>query len=72
MRTNIVLDDDLIAQALRLSKARSKRELVHLALKEFVENHQRKEVLELVGKVRIDPDYNHKRLRQDQDNDVPD
>ncbi|MCO6441868.1 MAG: type II toxin-antitoxin system VapB family antitoxin [Nitrococcus mobilis] len=69
-RTNIELDDELITQALRLAKVRSKREVVHLALKEFVENHQRKDVLELVGKVRIDPDYNHKWLRQDRDGDV--
>ncbi|EAR22069.1 type II toxin-antitoxin system VapB family antitoxin [Nitrococcus mobilis] len=72
MRTNIELDDELITQALRLAKVRSKRELVHLALKEFVENHQRKDVLELVGKVRIDPDYDHKRLRQDRGGDVSD
>lgn len=71
MRTNIELDDDLIAQALRLTKARSKRELVHLALKEFVENRQRKDVLELMGKVQIDPGYDHKRLRRDQGYDVP-
>lgn len=71
MRTNIELDDDLIAQASRLTQVRSKRELVHLALKEFVENHQRKDVLELVGKVQIDPGYDHKPLREDSDDDVP-
>ena len=37
MRTNIVLDDDLISEAQRYSRARSKRALVEEALRTFVE-----------------------------------
>ena len=65
MRTNIELDDQLIAQGLRLSNVKTKRELVHLALKEFVENRQRKNILDLVGEVEIDPEYDYKTLRND-------
>ncbi len=36
MRTNIVLDETLIKEAIRLTKTRSKREVVHLALQELV------------------------------------
>ncbi len=36
MRTNIVLDDDLIAEARQYSKARSKREIVREALATYV------------------------------------
>ena len=36
MRTNIVLDDDLVQQGLALTGMRTKRELVHLALSELV------------------------------------
>jgi Arc/MetJ family transcription regulator len=35
-RTNIVLDDDLIKQAMQISGARTKREAVDLALRELV------------------------------------
>ena len=35
-RTNIVLDDGLIKQAMQVSGAKSKREAVHLALREMV------------------------------------
>ena len=35
-RTNIVLDDALIKQAMRVSGARTKREAVDLALREMV------------------------------------
>jgi Arc/MetJ family transcription regulator len=37
MRTNIVLDDELIAEARKYSKARSRRALVEEALRTFVE-----------------------------------
>jgi Arc/MetJ family transcription regulator len=37
MRTNIVLNDELMAEARRFSRARSKRELVEEALRTFVE-----------------------------------
>jgi len=65
MRTNIVLDDDLVEEAIRHAKVRSKRELIDLALREFVEHHRRKDVRELRGKVHIDEDYDYKALRDD-------
>jgi Arc/MetJ family transcription regulator len=37
MRTNIDLDDELLREAMRLSKARSKRALVHEALRTYVD-----------------------------------
>lgn len=37
MRTNIDLDDQLLQQAMRFSKARSKRALVHEALRSYVD-----------------------------------
>ncbi len=64
MRTNIVLDDKLVSQAFKYSRAKSKRELINQALEEFVEHHNRKNVLELVGKVRIADDYDYKTLRE--------
>ncbi|MGH8547114.1 MAG: type II toxin-antitoxin system VapB family antitoxin [Methylococcales bacterium] len=69
MRTNIDLDDDLVKHAFRYAKVKSKRELVHRALQEFVENHRRKDVRELIGKVSIDPDYDYKSLREAGDPD---
>jgi Arc/MetJ family transcription regulator len=36
MRTNIVLDETLVKEAIRLTKTRSKREVIHLALMELV------------------------------------
>ena len=64
-RTNIVLDELLVEEARRYAgdEAGSVRELVDLALREFVENHRRKDLRELRGRVGIDAGYDHKKLR---------
>lgn len=63
MRTNIVLDDKLVARAMKLAGATSKREIVDSALREFVRNRSRPDVRKLFGIGGIDPNYNHKKLR---------
>ena len=67
MRTNIVLDDGLVTEAFKYSKAKTKRELVDLALREFISSHKRKNLLDLYGKGGIDPDYDYKKLRIGED-----
>lgn len=64
-RTNIVLDEQLVEEARRYAgdEADSVRELVDLALREFVENHRRKDLRELKGRVEIEAGYDHKKLR---------
>lgn len=65
MRTNIVLDDELVEEAFRHSDAKTKRELVDRALREFVDNHKRRDIRELRSKGLIRPDYDYKALRED-------
>lgn len=65
MRTNIELDDKLVSQAFSLTEVKTKRELIDLALREFVKRHQRKNLAELVGKVHFSEGYDHKALRRD-------
>jgi len=64
MRTNIDLDDELVQSAFRYAPVKSKRELVELALREFVANHRRKDLRALKGAGGIAPDYDYKSLRE--------
>lgn len=64
MRINIEIDDDLILNALQCVNVSSKRELIDLALREFSENHRRKDIRELRGKIKFRDDYHHKKLRK--------
>ena len=63
MRTNIVLDDSLVKQALKLSRVKTKKQLVNQALKEFVENRKRLNLMDLAGKIQFSKNYNHRALR---------
>lgn len=56
-RTNIVLDDKLVKRAMKLGGVRTKREAVDIALRNFVQTRSQKNILDLVGKGLIDPDY---------------
>lgn len=66
MRTNIVLDDDLMAEATRLTGIKTKKDLVHEALRVLVATRKRKSLLDLRGKIEFAPGYDHKALREDQ------
>ena len=51
MRTNIDLDDELVKRGLKLSGLRTKKELVDVALREFLRRKDQKKILELRGKI---------------------
>lgn len=55
-RTNIELDDRLVEAGLKITKCKTKKDLVNLALKELVAKKSRKGLLELEGKVIWDGD----------------
>ncbi|MEE9402648.1 MAG: type II toxin-antitoxin system VapB family antitoxin [Desulfobacteria bacterium] len=64
MRTNIDIDDALVSEAFKYSRAKTKKELIHQALKEFVENRRRLNLLELEGRIEFVEGYNHKSMRE--------
>ena len=67
MRTNIVLDDELVREAFSLTGVRTKRELVRLALEELVRRHRKRDLTELAGRIRLRDDFDHKALRRARD-----
>ena len=64
MRTNVVLDDELVKEAFALTGAGTKRELLNLALSELVRIRKKKDLGELAGRIRFREDYDHKSLRE--------
>ncbi len=60
MITNIDIDQAVVAEAMRLSGARSKREVVDRALREMVARASRPSIRELFGIGGVDADYDPK------------
>lgn len=52
LRTNIELDEKLVKDAMRLTRKKTKKELVNYALEELVRKLKRKKLLELEGRVK--------------------
>jgi hypothetical protein len=63
MRTNIVLNDQLVEEAFSYANVKSKRELIEFVLQEFVKTHRRLDVSKLPGTVKLRDDYDYKNLR---------
>jgi len=64
VRTNIVIDDDLLKEAFSLSRARTKKDLIHEALKELIRLRKRKDLTELAGSIEFYKGFDHKKLRK--------
>ena len=60
-RTNIDLDDGLVEEGLRVFECKTKKELIHLALKELLKTEKRKEILKLRGKLKWEGDLGEMR-----------
>ena len=64
MRTNIVLDDNLVEEAFKYANdVHTKRELIEVALKEFVTTRKMKNLKEIKGKIQFDERYDYKKMR---------
>jgi Arc/MetJ family transcription regulator len=64
MRTNIVIDEKLLREAFAVSQARTKKDLIHEALRALVAFRKRMDLTELAGKVDLTNGYDHKALRK--------
>ncbi len=64
MRTNVVIDDYLINEAFRLTKLKTKKELIKTALQELIENRKRMDLRKIKGKIKFRDDYDYKEMRK--------
>jgi Arc/MetJ family transcription regulator len=61
-RTNIVIDDRLISEAMRLSGLATKKAVIEAALKLLIQINQQSEIRKLRGKIRWEGNLDESRL----------
>ena len=66
VRTNIVLDRNLVEAGLRATGLKTRRELVDFALRELLRHEQQKKLLALKGKVTWEGDLGEMRAGRGQ------
>lgn len=64
MPTNLAIDDQLIEEALKVGKHKTKRETVNEALREYVQRRKQKRILPLFGAIDWDKNYDYKAERR--------
>ena len=61
MRTNIVIDEELMEKSIRYTGLKTKKEVVNQALRELIQRKERKEILRLKGKLHWEGDLEEMR-----------
>jgi hypothetical protein len=65
MSTNLVIDDSLLREAIRVGRHHhTGKHVVNEALKEYIQRRRRLAVLKLFGTVQFDTTYDYKRERR--------
>jgi Arc/MetJ family transcription regulator len=67
MRTNIEIDDELMAKALKLSGLKTKRAVVEAGLRMLIRQAYRQQMLDAAGKYRWEGDLDRMRGRPKRD-----
>ena len=63
MATNLALDDQLIREAQKAGKHKTKKEAVTAALKQYIAQRKQLTALTLAGKMDFDENYEYKKAR---------
>jgi Arc/MetJ family transcription regulator len=64
MRTNIVIDDDLMAEAIKLSRLKTKKAVVESGLRLLIQIKKQEGIKRLRGRLKWDGDLEKMRLDQ--------
>jgi Arc/MetJ family transcription regulator len=67
MRTNIVLDSELVAKSMKITGIKTKRELVDYALRELLRHAEQTKLLSLKGKINWEDDLSVSRKSREFD-----
>lgn len=64
VRTNIDINDILMEEAFSFSQVRTKKDLTHEALREYIKLKKRKDLNAFAGSIEFPEGYDYKKLRE--------
>jgi Bacterial antitoxin of type II TA system, VapB len=64
MATNLAIDDQLITEAKKLGRHKSKKDAVNAALDEYVRRRKQQKIVSLFGTIDYYENYDYKRERK--------
>ncbi|HVH44297.1 MAG TPA: type II toxin-antitoxin system VapB family antitoxin [Labilithrix sp.] len=64
MATNLAIDERLLEEALKVGGHATKKATVTEALNEYIQRRKQQKIVELFGKIDVDPAYDYKAQRR--------
>jgi hypothetical protein len=64
MATNLAIDDQLITEAKKLGRHKTKKDAVNAALDEYVRRRKQQKIVSLFGTIDYYENYDYKRARK--------
>ncbi len=64
MPTNLAIDDRLLDEALKIGGEKTKKATVTQALTEYIQRRKQRRIVELFGRIEVDPKYDYKAQRR--------
>ena len=64
MATNLAIDDRLLEEARKVGGQRTKKATVTEALNEYIQRRKQQRIVDLFGKIDVDPKYDYKAQRR--------
>ena len=68
MQTNVLLDDELLEEALTLTGVQTASELIRMAIMELIHSKKRKNLFDLAGQIEFSDAFDYKNARILRDN----
>jgi len=70
LRTSLEIDRDLLETAIALSNVKTKKGVIEIALAEFIEKRQKKNLMDIKGSVKFMDGHDHREMRSRDDVDI--
>ena len=64
METHLDIDKLLLEEATQYAKVSDKNELIRIVLTEFINNHRKRNLKDLKGKIKFSEKYDYKEMRK--------
>jgi metal-responsive CopG/Arc/MetJ family transcriptional regulator len=66
MKTKLEIENTLLEEAEQYAQVTDKVEIIRIALTEFIQNHKKKNLQDLKGKIKFSQDYDYKNMRKNE------
>ncbi len=64
METHLEIEKSLLEEAQKYAQVSDTKELIRIVFYEYIENHKKKNIMDLKGKIKFSDNYDYKNMRK--------